>query len=68
MWKSCGNVLFPQNCEFPQNFRTRKLGEITVLYAVFFHKKDRIHHEFSGGSSGVFRAQSNIYDGKFLRK
>ena len=26
--KLCGN------CTFPQNFRTRKLGEITVFYAV----------------------------------
>ena len=28
MWKLCGN------CAFPQNFRTRKLGQITVFYAV----------------------------------
>ena len=32
--KLCGN------CAFPQNFRTRKLGEITVFYAVVIAFKD----------------------------
>ena len=41
MWKSCGQAQFPNcpklcgNCYFPQNFRTTKLGEISVFYAVF---------------------------------
>ena len=38
--KSVNNVNRPKlcgNCTFPQNFRTRKLGEITVFYrGVFF--------------------------------
>ena len=41
VWKICGNTQFPQrfkrieqNCEFPQNFYTQKLREVTVLYAV----------------------------------
>ena len=28
VWKFCGN------CAFPQNFYTRKLGEIEVFYAI----------------------------------
>ena len=28
VWKLCGN------CAFPQNFHTKKLGEITVIFAV----------------------------------
>ena len=28
-----------RNCAFPQNFHTRKLGEITVFYAVNVRKK-----------------------------
>ena len=33
------------NCVFPQNFYTRKLGEITVFYAVrvFFKKSDLVN-------------------------
>ena len=27
-------VKSPKNCAFPQNFHTRKLGEITAIYAV----------------------------------
>ena len=43
VWKYCGKVQFPHsfghpklcgNCAFPQNFHTRKLGEITVFFAV----------------------------------
>ena len=49
VWKFCGKAQFPHsfgrwcgnfverhsgNCAFPQNFHTRKLGEITVFYAV----------------------------------
>ena len=42
MWKFCGRAQFranqPKLCRnraFPQNFHTRKFGEITVFYAVF---------------------------------
>ena len=38
VWKFCGKTQFPHflcgNCAFPQNFHTRKLGEITAFYAV----------------------------------
>ena len=45
VWKFCGKARFPHrfgrfrpklcgNCVFPQNFHTRKLGEITVFFAV----------------------------------
>ena len=40
LWKFCEKAQFPNrpklcgNCAFPQNFPTRKLGEITVFYAV----------------------------------
>ena len=45
MWKFCGNPQFPLrlganrpklcgNCAFPQNVHTRKLGGITIFYAV----------------------------------
>ena len=41
VWKFCGKAQFPnsfgklcRNCAFPQNFHTRKLGEITVFSAV----------------------------------
>ena len=41
VWKFYGKAQFLAirsklwgNCVFPQNFHTRKLGEITVLYAV----------------------------------
>ena len=44
--KFCGNAVFGEfrtirlkNCAFPQNFNTRKLGEISVFYAVIFTKK-----------------------------
>ena len=30
VWKLCGS------CAFPQNFHTRKLGEITVFFVVYF--------------------------------
>ena len=32
VWKLCGN------CAFPQNFRTSKLGEIAVFYAVIIRR------------------------------
>ena len=38
MWKFCGKAQFPHsfgNCVFPQNVHTRKLGEITVFFAVY---------------------------------
>ena len=42
MWKGAASKKFRANrpnlcgnCAFPQNFRTRKLGEITVFYAEF---------------------------------
>ena len=42
MWKFCGKAQFQysfgqisRNCAFPQNFHTRKLGEITEFFAVF---------------------------------
>ena len=45
VWKLCGKVQFPhsfgqfaqnyaETVTFPENFHTRKLGEITVFYAV----------------------------------
>ena len=41
VWKFCGNAQFPQNFgqfgqfkAFPQNSHTRKIGEISVFYAV----------------------------------
>ena len=47
VWKFCGKSQFPQfslrgNCAFPENFRTRKLGEITIFHAVVvvFNKPD----------------------------
>ena len=39
MWKICGKAQFPQSfgrIAFQQNFHTRKLGEITVLYTLLF--------------------------------
>ena len=45
VWKISGKVQFPHhpklcgNCAFPQNFHIRKLGEITVFYAVFLNFK-----------------------------
>ena len=44
VWRLCGKEQFPHtaihlklcgNCSFPENFYTRKLGEITVFFAVF---------------------------------
>ena len=39
---------FSPNCAFPRNFHTRKLGEITVFYAVFAdttqYKKNSLEH------------------------
>ena len=29
VWKFCGKAQFPQ-CDFPQNYHTRKFGEIPV--------------------------------------
>ena len=50
--KFCGNAQFPQslaicpklcrNCTFLQNFYTRKLGEITVFYAVYIKMERKI--------------------------
>ena len=37
--KLCGN------CVLPQNFNTRKLGEITVFYVVTFRKTRALRHE-----------------------
>ena len=37
------------NCAFPQNFHTRKLGEITVFYAVFAFKSISFHKFFPKG-------------------
>ena len=44
VWKFCGKAQLPHSfairpklcgsCAIPQNFHTRKLGEITVFYAV----------------------------------
>ena len=45
VWKFCGKAQFPhsfwairpklgENCPFPQNFHSMKLGEITVFYAL----------------------------------
>ena len=37
VWKFCGKanrVKLFENCVFPENFDTRKLGEITVSYVV----------------------------------
>ena len=38
VWKFCGKTQFPhsfgRNCALQQNFQTRKLGEITILFAV----------------------------------
>ena len=43
LWKFCGKAQFPEfhscpklcgNCAFPQNFHTRKLGQITGFFAV----------------------------------
>ena len=46
VWKFCGKAQFSQfwasrlklcgNCAFPQNFQTRKSGEIMVFFAVYF--------------------------------
>ena len=43
MWKLCGN------CAFSQNFHTRKLGEISVFYAMFDISKcsDKKYSKFS---------------------
>ena len=42
LWKGCGKAQFPHSfrriakfLSFPQNFHTRKLGEITVLFAMW---------------------------------
>ena len=42
MWKFCGNIVSAEfrrsklcaNCSFPRSFHTRKLGEVSVFYAV----------------------------------
>ena len=37
VWTFCGKAISPKlcgNCVFPQNFHTRKSGEITAFYAV----------------------------------
>ena len=31
---------FAGNCAFPQNFHTKKLGEITVFFAVWYFQKN----------------------------
>ena len=38
MHEKCHRPKLCGNCAFPQNFHTRKLGEITVFYAVFITK------------------------------
>ena len=43
VWKFCGN------CAFPQNFRTRKSGEITVFFAVVEYSKDYEKDKFYVG-------------------
>ena len=39
-WKFCENVQFRPKlwggCAFPKNFRTRNLGDISVIYAMFY--------------------------------
>ena len=52
VWKFCGKAQFSQfwasrlklcgNCAFPQNFQTRKSGEIMVFFAVYFPHSDWI--------------------------
>ena len=40
VWKFCGKAQIPHscgNCAFPQNFHTRKSGEITVFFAMDFN-------------------------------
>ena len=37
VWTLCGKAQFPHSfgtCAFPQNLHTRKLGEITIFFAV----------------------------------
>ena len=34
VWKFCEKAQFLQNCAFPQNFHTRKLGEIMGFFVV----------------------------------
>ena len=48
VWRSCGKARFPysfgpicRDCTFPQNFHTRKLGEIIAFYAVRAYLKMR---------------------------
>ena len=58
LWKGTANRPKPRrNCVFPQNFDTRKLGEITAFYAVYipgFNSRERM---FWSSSVGVNRNQ-----------
>ena len=49
VWKFCGKAQFPHslcgNCALPQNFHTRKLGEITVFFAVPELTKTQLHYK-----------------------
>ena len=56
LWKPTVSAEFRGNCTFPQNFHTRKLGEISVLYTVKVALR------------GVFRTLSNIYNEAFSLK
>ena len=55
MWKFCGNAQFPRvnrarlcgNWAFPQNFHTRKLGEVMVFYTMKPNSSWTVFWEFS---------------------
>ena len=44
-WATCSKLY--GNCAFPQNFHTRKLGEISVFLAVPLMKKLKFANEFN---------------------
>ena len=58
VWKFCGKAQFVRNyggnCAFPQNFHTRKLGEVTVFYAVNT-KKETPPRVYSLGFPKLFK-------------
>ena len=70
--KGTVSAQFPKlfgNSAFPQNFSTRTSGEITVFFAVIAKSSDiKMMLMVMGYHKGVFRTQSNNYDGAFLLK
>ena len=67
MWKFCQKVQFPHSCQriaHPHNFNTRKLGEITVFFAVYLTHRQLTHIETAKGLN--FSITSKTLPNKYI--